>query len=106
MTDCNLETCSNTITGRQTYCSDRCRQRGRKGSRALRYRSGQNPQISPFQPVEPIEEFQPTSSSRKWSRPVLDLVGTDLLPDVIATETTKPKAVRVGSTSRSPRRWM
>ena len=33
MTDCNLETCSNTITGRQIYCSDRCRQRGRKGSR-------------------------------------------------------------------------
>ena len=93
MTECRFEPCANTVTGRQTYCSDRCRQRGRKGSRALRYRRGQNPQISPFQPIEPIKEFQPSSSSRKWSRPVIDLVGTDLISEVLATETAKPKAV-------------
>lgn len=91
MTECKA--CPNKITGRQTYCSDRCRQRGRKGSRALRYRRGQNPQISPLQPIEPIKEFQPSSSSRKWSSPVIDLVGTDLLMEVVAVETAKPKPV-------------
>jgi len=48
MTKCRLDDCSNPVTGRQTYCTDRCRQRARKGSRALRYRRGQNRQILPW----------------------------------------------------------
>jgi hypothetical protein len=97
MTKCKLEDCPNPVTGRQTYCADRCRQRARKGSRALRYRRGQNRQISLSQPIEPIKEFQPTCSisdfARKLRGRVIDLVGTDLLPDVIATEREALKPV-------------
>ena len=30
MSKCKLETCLNPVTGRQIYCTDRCRQRARK----------------------------------------------------------------------------
>src|SRR5918995_242850 len=97
MTACKLETCSNPVTDRQTYCSDRCRQRARKGSRALRYRRGQNPQISPLQPIEPIKEFQPSLDvsdfPTKLRSPVADLVATDLVHAAVATETAKPKNI-------------
>ena len=90
---CKLEDCPNPVTGRQIYCTDRCRQRARKGPRALRYRRGQNRQISPFHPIEPIKEFQPTLAISDFRSPVIDLVGTDLLSDVVATETERLKPV-------------
>jgi hypothetical protein len=60
--------CSNLVSGRQTYCSDRCRQRARKGSKALRYRRGQNRQISLSHPIEPVKEFQPTFDILDFAR--------------------------------------
>ena len=89
--------CAEPVTGRQTYCTDRCRQRARKGKKALRYRRGQNRQISTLHPTDTKKEFQPTSNVidfSKWlRRPVIDLVGTDLLSGVVATERAKPKPV-------------
>ena len=93
MTKCRLDDCSNPVTGRQTYCTDRCRQRARKGSRALRYRAGPNRQISPSYHLEPVKEFQPTFDKWNYRRPVIDLVGTDLLPDMVRTESERLKPV-------------
>ena len=93
MSKCELEDCPNPVIGRQTYCTDRCRQRARKGSRALRYRGGLNRQIPPSHPIEPAEEFQPTLDKLDYRRPVIDLVGTDLLADVVATESERLKPV-------------
>jgi hypothetical protein len=93
MPKCRLDDCLNTVTGRQTYCTDRCRQRARKGSKALRYRRGQNRQISASHAIEPIKEFQPTSGKPNYRRPVIDRVGTDRLSELVATETTRLKPV-------------
>jgi len=63
----------------------------------LRYRGGQNRQNSPCQSIDTIKEFQPSFGISDFPhlsrRPVIDLVGTDLLADVIATELAKPKSV-------------
>jgi hypothetical protein len=89
--------CAKPVTGRQKYCADRCRQRARKGSRALRYRGGQNRQISPSYPIDAKKEFQPTFNvidfPTRLRRPVIDLVGTDLLSEVVATEMERLKPV-------------
>jgi hypothetical protein len=74
---CKFEPCPKSVSGRQKYCSDRCRQKARKGVRALRYRRGQNPQISVFHPLELLREFQPSS----------------LWKDIVALETNWPKPV-------------
>jgi hypothetical protein len=88
--------CAKPVTGRKTYCTDRCRQRARKGS-ALRYRGGQNRQISPSYPIDAKKEFQPTFNvidfPTRLRRPVIDLVGTDLLSEVVATEMERLKPV-------------
>jgi hypothetical protein len=61
--------------------------------RALRYRGGRNRQISLSQPIERIAESQPTLAISDFRCLVIDLVSTDLLSDVIATETTRLKPV-------------
>jgi hypothetical protein len=94
---CKFEGCLNPVTGRQIYCTDRCRQRARKGSRALRYLGGQNRQISPRHPIEPTKEFQPTLAISEFRRPVIDLIGTNLLSEVVATETGRLKPVPAGA---------
>jgi hypothetical protein len=93
MSKCKLGDCPNPVTGRQIYCTDRCRQRARKGFRPLRYRGGQNRQISLSHPIELIKESQPTLAISDFRRPVIDLVGTDLLSKVVATETARLKPV-------------
>ena len=96
--------CANPVSGRQTYCSDRCRQRGRKGPRALRCRRGQNRQVSFSQPIDPIKEFKPTFDISDLvpalRRPVVDLVGTDLLQNVVATESARSKPVPAAAYKR------
>jgi hypothetical protein len=70
---------------------------GQKRSRALRYRGGQNRQISPSYPIDAKKEFQPTFAISDFPtllrRPVIDLVGMDLLSEVVATEMATPKPV-------------
>jgi hypothetical protein len=93
---CQFEECANSVSGRQIYCSDRCRQRARKAPGRHIQRRGRNRQISLSQPIETTKEFQPTFDisdfARKLRRPVIDFVGADLLADVVATEreTLKP----------------
>jgi hypothetical protein len=93
MTKCAHDNCPNDVTGRRVYCTDRCRQRARKGSRALRYRTGQNRQISPSYRTDPAGQSQPTSAKPDYQRPVIDLVGTPLRSVVIAMETEQLKPV-------------
>jgi hypothetical protein len=59
----------------------------------FRYRGGQNRQISLSHPIELIKESQPTLAISDFRRPVIDLVGTDLLSKVVATETARLKPV-------------
>jgi hypothetical protein len=89
--------CGKPVAGRQIYCTDRCRQRARNGKKALKYRGGPNRQFSPSQPIDAYEEFQPTFDKPDFPtllrRPVIDLVGTDLLSEVVAVEMERPKPV-------------
>jgi hypothetical protein len=59
----------------------------------FRYRGGRNRQISLSHPIEPTKEFKPTLAISDFRPPVIDLVGTDLLSDVVATETERLKPV-------------
>jgi hypothetical protein len=77
MPNCKLAGCPNPVTGRQTYCTDRCRQRARKGSQAPIQRRGQNRQISLSHPIAPLAEFQPTLP----------------ISEIVALERSRPKTV-------------
>jgi CheY-like chemotaxis protein len=82
-----------TDAHRQAYRRLNGHQRPKKSNSALLHTGGQNRQISLCQPIDLIAESQPEIPISDFRMPVIDLVGTDLLSDVVATETARLKPV-------------
>jgi hypothetical protein len=75
------KSCSKPVIGRQTYCSDRCRQRARKSLSGPIQRRGQNREISRSQPTVSIEEFRPTFA----------------ISEIVSLERSRPKTVQASA---------